>query len=176
MGDSAKTYFDHYALLNDLTPEGRKGLWHIYDHLYSHSRILPADHDARILDFGCGAGLLLEWLLVAKRYTNALGIDADAGQISFAKRLGVSAELVEDSNAWLLQQAKFDLIIMTDVLEHIPSPSRIVLLRDIQRTLLPNGRLFVRVPNASSTFATRSRYVDSTHERSYTEISLAGDL
>jgi SAM-dependent methyltransferase len=174
MSGSATAYFEHYARVNDLTPEGRRRIWPDYDHQYSG--VLPPERNARILDLGCGAGLLLEWLLAEKKYTSATGIDTDAGQVGFAKRLGLSAQLVEDSSAWLVQQAQFDLIIMSDVLEHVPSPDHIVLLSNIRRAILPGGSLFLRVPNANSSFAARYRYIDSTHKRSYSETSLVSDL
>lgn len=167
------TYFEHYARLNDLSPDGRKRVWPDYDRMFSD--LLPTDPAARILDVGCGAGLLLEWLK-QKSYSNAIGIDADRGQVDFAKRLGLTVEFVNDASEWLLKENGFQLIVMSDVLEHIPRPQVNVLLKSIYAALRPAGTLFARVPNANSSFAARARYIDTTHERSYTELSLTAEL
>ena len=94
----------------------------MYDHLLSD--ILPHDKHARILDLGCGAGLLLEWLSQRRGYSNAMGIDKDLGQISFAKNLGLHAEVAADTSEWLSEQAAFELVIMTDVLSTFQSLGR----------------------------------------------------
>lgn len=168
------SYFEHYARVNDLSPEGRASYWPMYDRLLS--AVLPLDKSAPILDVGCGAGLLLEWLSKQKGYSCAVGIDIDPGQVRFAKELGVNAELVTDASEWLSQQRSFDLVVMSDVLEHAPSPMDMALLSDIRSHVSPSGVLYLKVPNANSSFAGRYRYIDSTHQRSYTEDSLTHDL
>lgn len=162
-------YFEHYARQNDLTQEGRRRLWPAYSIIYL--RLLPERKDARILDFGCGAGLILEWLREAG-YLNLWGVDLDGGQIAFARKLGLKVEQITDSCAWLGKNRPFDVILMKDVLEHLPPGEDERALSRVFQSLSEGGRLLVTVPNASASFAARQRYIDPAHYRAYTEYSL----
>lgn len=53
-----------------------------------------------------------------------------------------------------------DEIIMYDVLEHLENP--IDVLRECQRILIPNGKLFIRIPNKHWGF------IDPTHKTFWT--------
>lgn len=168
-------YFEHhYALVNDLTPEGRRAKWFDFRRLYD--RWLPGDRHARILDLGCGAGVLLEWLKEDRGYQSAVGLDISEGQVKFARSLGLTVEWSSSPSDWLAAQEPYDLIFFVDVLEHLPSAEADRVLRSVVSSLRPGGRLILRVPNANSSFASRYRYIDATHERSYTEISLRSHL
>jgi 2-polyprenyl-3-methyl-5-hydroxy-6-metoxy-1,4-benzoquinol methylase len=59
------------------------------------------------------------------------------------------------------------------VLEHVPKCHQRSLLVAISKAMNPNGTLFLTVPNADSSIASRWRYIDWTHEMSFTEASLA---
>lgn len=162
-------YFAHYRAFNDLSDSGRRTRWPDYQALFGE--VLPSKRDARILDFGCGAGMMLEWLN-HMGYSNAQGIDSDKGQVDFANGLGLKATLTESSSAWLAEAGIFDLILMSDVLEHISYPEDEATLHALYSALNPGGILVLRVPNANSSFASRYRYIDRTHHRSYTSESL----
>jgi SAM-dependent methyltransferase len=56
--------------------------------------------------------------------------------------------------------------------EHVPKEFHLDLLRSIHQSLEPEGRLILTVPNANSSLAARWRYIDWTHETSFTEHSL----
>lgn len=67
---------------------------------------LPDDKDARLIDIGCGAGLLLNYLL-KKGYFNLEGIDILPGQIEFAKeKIGDRVKLSVE-NARVLVMIKY---------------------------------------------------------------------
>ena len=163
-------YFEHYKRVNDLSERGRRSHWRPYDKTIG--QFLPAAPDAVIVDVGCGAGILLEWLQ-ARGYTHALGIDIDAGQIAFCSRLGVHAEQAADTAKWLAdQRAKIDFLIIKDVLEHISIDQVRAILSAAKTALKPDGKLYIAVPNAASSFASRWRYIDITHMRSYSDVVL----
>lgn len=168
-------YFEHhYALVNDLSPEGRRKTW--FDHRHLYDRYLPPRRDARILDLGCGSGTLLEWLRDDCGYTRAIGVDVSTGQVEFARSLGLTVEHSDHPAAWLAAQGPFEVVFLIDVLEHLSATDAAEMLGTVVGALCPGGRMVLRVPNANSSFASRFRYIDAAHERSYTEISLRSHL
>jgi 2-polyprenyl-3-methyl-5-hydroxy-6-metoxy-1,4-benzoquinol methylase len=167
------SYFEHYARVNDLSERGRHGTWRYFDKTLGP--VLPHDKDARIVDIGCGVGLVLEWLK-ARGYRNAAGVDSDEGQVGFARGLGLDVSHSTDTTLWLRSQQAARLIVLKDVLEHVPYVASIDLMRAACHALDDEGSLYIAVPNANSSFATRWRYIDATHLRSYTEHSLHWDL
>lgn len=163
------SYFEHYAAVNRLEEAGRRSHWAHFDR--SIARWLPERRDAPILDVGCGAGIALEWLR-ARGWTAARGVDVDPGQVAFARGLGLRVEHAEDVAAWLDGCGPAAFVLLKDVLEHVPDAGVEPLLAAIARRLAPGGVLYLVVPNASSSFAARMRYIDPTHHRCYTEPSL----
>ena len=166
-------YFEHYQRVNDLSESGRRSHWKPFDKTIG--RFLPDDPQARIIDVGCGAGILLEWLKV-RGYSHAQGVDLDSGQIAFSHSLGLKAEQIIDTALWLQQQQGADLIVFKDILEHIPAEEVGKTLKAAAQALSPGGRVYVSVPNAAASFGTYWRYIDSTHLRSYTQNVLALEL
>lgn len=67
---------------------------------------------------------------------------------------------------------KFDYIIMSHVLEHIPKNEIINLLISIRKLLKYNGHLIVMVPNAQSNTGCYWAYEDFTHNLLFTSGSL----
>jgi SAM-dependent methyltransferase len=163
-------YAQHYARLHPDTPEHDANLRNYFQrHLAAH---LPADKGIAVLDVGCGRGYALEWLR-SLGYTDLVGIDPDASQVAFARDRGHNIMHVEDSTAFLRDRPDTcDLVLLMDVLEHVPRTAQPELLRAIHRALRPGGRLLCTVPNAGSPLAGHWRYVDYTHECLFTPESL----
>lgn len=99
---------------------------------------------ARVLDVGCSAGLLMQ----ALNHTfgcNPVGIEPGHAYREVAARTGFKtyASLQEMQTAG---EARFDLISMAHVLEHIPDP--LVYLTALrEQYLTPEGCLLLEVPN-----------------------------
>jgi SAM-dependent methyltransferase len=132
---------------------------------------LPESRDARILEVACGPGYALHALQTAG-YKNVRGVDVSAQQVELARRRGLPAE-EGDAFAYLSgERETFDAIIAFDFIEHL---DRDELFRffDLARVALKlGGRLFVRTANANSLLAARIRWIDLTHELSFTDHSL----
>ena len=110
-----------------------------------------------ILDIGCGSGLLVD-MLVGEGYEST-GLDFSAEAINFArthKRGVYVCGAVND--IW----AKYDLIIMSHLLEHIDNPVRY--LRQVAQLLKPDGLLLVEVPNLDS-YNTKSIWRRESHRQ-----------
>jgi SAM-dependent methyltransferase len=101
-----------------------------------------------VLDYGCGIGGMARALLSAGA-VRVDGIESDAhARASVGRELGiaVAADLVE------LQQrqpsARYDLITMVDVIEHVRSP--VDTLEQLSAVLAPGGAVFMETPDAES--------------------------
>lgn len=95
----------------------------------------------KVLDFGCGIGLLL--LCLQKRGLAAYGIETSKFYLDKHKECNItSATSLESLNA---PKNSFDLIIIKDVLEHADNPRE--LLQELLSYVKPSGHFYIRVPN-----------------------------
>jgi 2-polyprenyl-3-methyl-5-hydroxy-6-metoxy-1,4-benzoquinol methylase len=117
------------------------------------ARILARARDKRVLNVGAAGGVTHylpqhreQWLhaALAEAAADAVGIDVDAEAIAHAARHGYA--LIEaDCQALDLPQ-RFDLILMSDVIEHLDRPAEAV--RSLAAHLAPEGELWITTPNA----------------------------
>jgi 2-polyprenyl-3-methyl-5-hydroxy-6-metoxy-1,4-benzoquinol methylase len=105
----------------------------------------------RVLDVGCGTGFLLERL--AGRGYSGVGVDLSPESVAHASRrlaeIGVDDRLsAVVGSAYEPPEGPFDLICLTDVLEHLEEPR--ACLRALRGRLAPDGLLVVSTPNRRS--------------------------
>jgi 2-polyprenyl-3-methyl-5-hydroxy-6-metoxy-1,4-benzoquinol methylase len=133
---------------------------------------LPERGPHAVLDIGCGMGFAL-LALGELGFADVRGIDLDREQIESCLRRNLRVERVEDTRRYLKEHPQsFDVVLMLDVLEHIPVGEQISTIRAVYGALRPGGRVILQVPNASCMLASRQRYIDYTHHCSFTEHSL----
>jgi len=101
--------------------------------------------DAEILDLGCGAGGLLNFL--AKRGFNRLvGVEKlEAYALEARRRTPYPIEL-GDAEALPFADRRFDVVLLEQVLEHVVHPVKA--LREARRVLRPGGICCIGVPDA----------------------------
>ena len=98
----------------------------------------------RILDVGCGGGLLSEPL--ARLGAQVVGVDASQGNIE-AARLHATAHGVEvdyrlgEPAAALATDERFDVVLALEVVEHVSDVAAFV--QAVARSLVPGGLLFI---------------------------------
>lgn len=120
---------------------------------------------ARVLDVGCGGGLLSEALAKAGAEVTALDLSPDVLE---AARLhlyesGLQVDYREISVEDLAEQipASFDAVTCMEMLEHVPDPASV--LEACARLLKPGGRLFLstlnRTPKAFALAILGAEYV-----------------
>jgi methionine biosynthesis protein MetW len=81
---------------------------------------------ARVLDLGCGEGELLSHLQLAKD-VNGYGLEIDPDNITVCINKGVSV-IEQDLDAGLdnFESDSFDMVVMTDTLQHVKAPDRML--------------------------------------------------
>lgn len=101
-----------------------------------------------VLDYGCGSGASL--LEMEKIGIDAYGIEADPNvkQVVDALNLKIYIGSIDDAPFKINQ---FDMIILNQVIEHIPSPD--ILLKKLRPLLKPGGKIVLSFPNAGSIYA-----------------------
>ncbi|MBC7225114.1 MAG: class I SAM-dependent methyltransferase [Anaerolineae bacterium] len=97
----------------------------------------------RLLDVGCGAGLLLD--AARERGWEVQGVELSPFAAERARKdLGLSVFQGELAQAGF-PAGHFDIVVMRELLEHVPDP--LALLQEARRVLREDGVCFVQVPN-----------------------------
>lgn len=98
---------------------------------------------ARALDLGCGTGIMMERL--GNICDNVFGIDNSLLALSYVKkRINKNRLIACDSRRICAKDDTFDLIIASDLLEHIPDDD--IVLEEANRVLKTGGKLIITVP------------------------------
>ena len=103
----------------------------------------------RVLDVGCGGGLLAETLAGAGAQVTA--IDLAPSMIEIARLHAHESQIAIDYQIASAEQlsarggAPFDVITCMELIEHVPSPA--VLMRALRQLLRPGGQLFISTIN-----------------------------
>lgn len=104
---------------------------------------------ARVLDVGCGGGLLSEAMAAAGAQVTALDLSPALVRVArlHAKESGVDVDYREQSVESLADEApgSFDAVTCMEMLEHVPDPASVV--DACGRLLRPGGRLFLSTLN-----------------------------
>lgn len=103
--------------------------------------------DKKIIDLGCGDGVLTYQLFKYK--AESYGVDLSEDAIQFARQkhnsLGSNARFfIESCTDTHFEDGYFDAAISSDVIEHLNNPGE--LLIEIQRLLKPNGVAIISTP------------------------------
>ncbi len=112
-------------------------------------RVNPSGN--KLLEIGCSYGFFVEYL--QQKGWSAEGVDICSNAISYAQNKGLNCSLISIED--FIPKQKYDAIVMIHVLEHLPNP--IETLKTVRNWLLPEGFVYLRVPNFSSQLVSRSR-------------------
>jgi 2-polyprenyl-3-methyl-5-hydroxy-6-metoxy-1,4-benzoquinol methylase len=102
-----------------------------------------ARRNGRLLDVGFGAGALLK--VAREQNWRPYGIEMSALAVEQAKQNGFPDVIAGDFLAAPWEDGFFDVIVMTELVEHLPEPRPF--LRQAKRLLSPGGLLYLTTPN-----------------------------
>jgi SAM-dependent methyltransferase len=136
------------------------------------ARILngTARDDIRLLDIGCGAGGMLNYLA---RWGTAVGVDSSAAAVELARRK-TDSQVLQGSlpDGVPFADAAFDVITLLDVVEHVQED--VGALDRVARMLRPGGFAVLTVP--AYRFLWSEHDVVNEHKRRYTRTELRRKL
>jgi ubiquinone/menaquinone biosynthesis C-methylase UbiE len=121
---------------------------------------LRAPAHARILDVGCGTGLLSRRLGRSRHGFRVVGCDFSTGMLRHAAaRRSEVAWVQGDATRLPFRDASFDALVSTEAFHWFPDQSRA--LEEFHRILVPGGRLLVALVNVPLDVVTRAARVGS---------------
>jgi len=167
-------YFYHYRHWHDSSQKNRRSEIKLAYSLFEHHNLFPKAFDSKVLEVGCGMG---RYLAMLKQYgfSDLTGIDIDLSQAQIAKHEdGLKIYMTDVSEFFNGDdyESRYDCIYMFDVFEHIKKDKQLQVLKTLNNHLSDNGMLVIQVPNALSPLGMCYRYLDWTHEISFTDHSI----
>ena len=129
-----------------------------------------------VLDFGCGSGVMLPFLCSISTRVTAMDIDLlPFERVSRQRAFPVNLQVHDARQVPLreLPKASFDLIIATDVLEHVKDLAET--LNDMQELLVPGGQIIISGPTENILYKlgralAGPEYSGDYHERGILEV------
>ncbi|MBI5061118.1 MAG: methyltransferase domain-containing protein [Candidatus Aenigmarchaeota archaeon] len=104
------------------------------------------EKNSTVMDIGCGDGRLLNRLRAEKR-AHGEGIDVSATAAKRCREKGMKCTVVDIQKKFRLSK-KYDYIVITDVLEHIPNPEFV--MENLRDSF--NKKLIISLPNIGMVF------------------------
>lgn len=103
----------------------------------------------KVLDVGCNTGILLIPLL--EKGVDVVGVDISESDIKKTRKklkekdFSTKLALVADAKKLPFKQNTFDVVLLSDILEHVSCPEMVAV--EAYRVLKPGGYIFATVPN-----------------------------
>lgn len=111
-----------------------------------HEAMGPRLGDADVLNLGCSTGIIDEFIAPHVRTMTGVDIDAPAIQIAESRRTAPNIVFrVADAMALGIGDARFDIVICSQVYEHVPDAVR--MMGEIQRVMRQGGVCYFAATN-----------------------------
>ena len=117
---------DYFDAVNRFNIRWSRSMW-IYDNVRPN---------AKVLDLGCGAGLLS---LLKKKGAAVTGVDISSDCAAVAMRNGYHAACAGELTSLPFAEHTFDYVVSLDVMGHIEFEDKDSVLAEIKRVLKPDG-------------------------------------
>ncbi len=135
----SRAYYDDFS--DGYERERGRGYHQLIDDL-EMDIVEPLCHGRRVLEVGCGTGLILERLAAAA--DDAWGVDLSPGMLRAARARGLQTVL-GSATALPFADESFDLVCSFKVLAHVPAIRDA--LEDIARVTRPGGQMVLEFYN-----------------------------
>jgi len=139
----AQTLLGNPEAIRKIDPISQGILGKVYDAL-DHETI----HVGTVIDYGCGVGKMVPFLLQAFKPKKYIGMDIVPAVIKSNKAFYRDLEGVEFKSATGLAKSKADVIFTASTLQHIDDEAVEKTIADFAKVLNPGGRLIVWVNTA----------------------------
>jgi 2-polyprenyl-3-methyl-5-hydroxy-6-metoxy-1,4-benzoquinol methylase len=106
--------------------------------------LIKGETGGRILDIGCGSGVISE--ILHKSGFEVIGFDISFVALSEYKKLGFDGLISNAEYSLPFKKNVFDAVWMSEVIEHIVDFQ--ALLMETARVLKPGGKLYLTTPNS----------------------------
>ncbi|MBI5153351.1 MAG: class I SAM-dependent methyltransferase [Parcubacteria group bacterium] len=117
-----------------------------YGHKFIAKFIRPYIKSKKVLDIGCWTGQLEG--LIQKDVTTLIGIEPNREAVKFAKLCHPGTTfLVASADHLPFHNRSFDVVLLLDVLEHVPPNTEEIVLKEICRILKKGGILILTTPH-----------------------------
>lgn len=116
--------------------------------------VMPLGFAGRVLDFGCGVGLLSACMRRRWPLARIDGFDVSDGSLARVAPTLASAGLFTSDTGRLASD--YDLVVLGNVLHHIPPAERRATVGDLAGRLAPRGRLAIVEHNPANPLTRRT--------------------
>ncbi|MGE0707694.1 MAG: class I SAM-dependent methyltransferase [Planctomycetota bacterium] len=155
-GGARSQELDFYAEHYDLHGESAASEWQVYvegdrrgendailEFVEANAALAPA---GRLLEVGCGKGVLLGKFLRAHPGWSAAGVEPSRNAVAYFAEVLPGVRIHEGPfETAPFRDERFDFVGSSGVLEHVPDPA--AFLRGLRGCLQPGARCYVGVPN-----------------------------
>lgn len=115
------------------------------------SALLPDLKNKKILDLGCGKGMIGFLIRVQRDLTGStlIGMDIAERFLSFTKKHNIYDKLIKGNLTKKLpfKKSSVNMIICSEVIEHMKKKTGEELLNEIDRIVTKDGRVIITTPN-----------------------------
>lgn len=115
-------------------------------YIKGHKQLMPSQQQTQILDVGCGRGWLSNLLSTYGRIT---AIEPVAQVVKHAQQLFPHLDIKCGTTDDLINEGRlssFDIIVCSEVIEHVPDQDKAYFLLSLKRLLKPKGFLILTTP------------------------------
>lgn len=114
-------------------------------HQFNYKISIPYIKNKKILDVGCWTGQFIK--LALNDTKKVTGIEPSSDAVKYAKKNLKQATFLQGSALSLpFPNKTFDTITLLEVIEHVPTDTEIIALKEINRTLKKSGYLILSTP------------------------------
>lgn len=165
MSDKQTNSAEYYDSFN--IEQVKKGINERIYSLYNRVLSLGFNSDSNILEIGCGPGKLT-WLLAKKLKNGSIeSTDISPKSVEFARSQIKHQNVTftpSDALAYEAEGKNYDLILVFDVLEHIPEEQHTALFKKFAKWMNEDTSLLINIPNPNYILYARKHNPESLQE------------